>query len=373
MSTATRQEIMAQSARQPVASQSTSIEQSRAVAEVQGALVVAQQRPRDETKALERALSSCRTKEVASVAFYKFPRGGETVQGETIQMAVELARCWGNIDYGIMELERDEVRGHTEMLAFAWDLETNTRSRQAFIVPHRRDTKSGAKPLTDMRDIYENNANNGARRLRECIFRVLPAYFKEATKSQCIATLSSGGEVALPLALADAVKAFEGLGVTRDRIEAKLGPLSKMTAIDLATLRVSHTSIKRREISADEEFPRIGHVDTAQAIRDQSIKPAETLSPDNTTASEGLTDEPQRDAFGLLPVTGEAKPDDAPADERLALAAFLIARFEAVTTRDELDSVAAEFLAETKGWPDEIYAKVKPSMTDAETRVNGNA
>jgi hypothetical protein len=146
----TAAEIMNQRRGEP-ASQATSIEQSRAVAEVQGALVVAQQRPRDETKALAKAMESCRTLEVAQSAFFKFPRGGQTVSGETIHLAVELARCWGNIAYGIMELDRDDIGAKSEMLAFAWDLETNAQSRMTFIVPHLRDKRGGAERLTDMR------------------------------------------------------------------------------------------------------------------------------------------------------------------------------------------------------------------------------
>lgn len=270
--------IMRQSRQEP-ASQATSIEQSRAVAEVQAAVTVAQARPRDESYALKRAIESCRTWEVAEGAFFRFPRGGETVSGESIHLAVELARCWGNIDYGIMELDRDDHNAVSEMLAFAWDLETNTKSRMTFLVPHRRDTRSGPKMLTDMRDIYENNANNGARRLRECIFRVLPPYLKEQAKQACRDTLEKGkGDKTLPVRIADAIGAFEAIGINADRLEAKLGKSTKWSAVDVANLQVSYRSISRQEVSADDEFPRVGVEETLQKARkiaDQSKAQAE--------------------------------------------------------------------------------------------------
>ena len=286
MSNVTPNAIMRQSRQEP-ASQATSIEMSRAVAEVQAAVTVAQARPRDESYALKRAVESCRTWEVAEGAFFRFPRGGETVSGECIHLAVELARCWGNIDYGIMELDRDDTNAVSEMLAFAWDLETNTKSRMTFLVPHRRDTRSGPKMLTDMRDIYENNANNGARRLRECIFRVLPPYLKEQAKQACRETLENGqGDKPLQVRIAEAIGAFEKIGINVDRIEAKLGKSGKWTAVDVANLQVSYRSINRQEVSADDEFPRIGTEETVQKARKIADKVKEQSGPETGRADE---------------------------------------------------------------------------------------
>lgn len=239
-------------------SQATTIEQSRAIAEVQAAVVVAQSHPRDKVKALNEALESCRTKEVAENAFFKFPRAGGSVSGETIHLARELARCWGNIDYKIAELSRDDEGGSSEMMAIAWDLETNARSSLTFIVPHLRDKRGGAERLTDVRDIYENNANMGARRLRECIFAILPKYLVQAASDECRRTLETGNaEVPLSKRVAEALTAFAKLGIDRSRIEGKLGSTSKFTAVDLANLEISYRSIKRGEIMADDEFPRV--------------------------------------------------------------------------------------------------------------------
>lgn len=237
-------------------SQSTSIEQSRAVAEVQAAVVVAQQRPRTEPLALAAVVETCKRRTVAERAFYRFPRGNGHVTGESIHLAREIARCWGNLDYGIRELARDDVRGESEMLAFAWDLQTNTRVTNTFIAPHRRDRKDGGKILTELRDIYENNANLGARRLRECIFAVLPSWLIEEAKRVCDTTLEGDDTKPLAMRIADCIAAFDGIGIIVDQLETKLGRRAQhWTTLDVVQLGVIFRSITRGEVTKDEEFP----------------------------------------------------------------------------------------------------------------------
>jgi len=237
-------------------SQATAVEQARAVAEVQAAVLVAQQVPRDITRAVNDMRQSCSQIGLADRAFYRYPRGGQTVTGESIHLARELARCWGNCDYGIKELRRDDENHYSEMQAWAWDQQTNTRSSQTFIVPHKRDTKKGAQVLSDLRDVYENNANMGARRLREAIFSILPKWYTEDAKTASMAALETGGgDKPLEQRVADAVRTFDGLGVKRARLEARFGPTSKWSAHDLAQLRVIHGSVKQGTVTVEDEFP----------------------------------------------------------------------------------------------------------------------
>jgi hypothetical protein len=358
-----REQIMGQ-ARGESASQATVIEKSRAIAEVQGALIVAQQRPRDETKALATALESCRTKEVAETAFFKFPRGGQTVSGETIHLAVELARCWGNVGYGIVELSRNDRVAESEMMAFAWDLQTNTRSTMGFIVPHKRDKRGGPETLTDMRDIYENNANMGARRLRECIFRVLPPYLKEQAKGACYKTLEGGrDEKPLAVRLTEMVDAFEALGISRERVEAKLGPIARLSATDLAGLKVSYRSIARNEVTADEEFPRVGVEETTRAARAIAGGRAAAERQGTTTgdnpAAEGPADEDRGEAF-----SGADEPD---ARRRVADAIIYATKSQA--TIIDLANLKAARSADIKALPDDMAAEVEGAFDEAQQRL----
>lgn len=260
--------------------QGTAVEQSRAVAEVQAAIVVAQQCPRNITSAIAEMQQVCRRKRLAEKAFYSFPRASSTVSGPTVQLARELARCWGNVQYGLIEMRRDDEYGESEMQAFAWDVEKNSRVSSTFIVPHRRDTSNGTKKLTDMRDIYESNANNGARRVREQIFAVLPGWFVDEAIDTCRQALADGGGVPLPQRIAKAVQVFEGIGVHTDRIETKLGrPSSKWTEHDVAELQILFRSIDRREVTIDEAFPQPRV--TADEITQAAARPARQPQPAN--------------------------------------------------------------------------------------------
>lgn len=236
--------------------QGTAVEQSRAAAEVQASVVVAQQCPRNIQTAVAQMRESCNQMFLAERAFYRYPKGGQTITGASVHLARELARCWGNVQYGLVEMRRDDQYGQSEMQAFAWDVQTNSRNSSTFIVPHRRDTRDGTKPVTDMREIYELNTNNGARRVREAIFAILPPWFVEEAKEICNKTLRDGGGKPLAQRVADAIKAFEAIGITGDRIEARLErPSAKWTEHDVAQLIVIFKSIQRGEVSAEDEFP----------------------------------------------------------------------------------------------------------------------
>lgn len=237
--------------------QATAIEQSRAIAEVQAMCVIAQNCPRNIQAAVTAMRETCAQKGLADRAFFKFPRGGATVSGPSVHLARELARIWGHVNYGISELRRDDEKGESEMLAYAWDCQSNTRNAQIFIVPHKRDKKGGPEKLVDLRDIYESNANQGARRVRESIFAILPPWFVDEAKSICTQTIETDGGSGkpLPTRIADAVSAFEGIGVTQDQLEQKVGrPSAKWTAHDVAQLGITFQSLQRGEVTIGEEF-----------------------------------------------------------------------------------------------------------------------
>lgn len=236
--------------------QGTAIEQSRAAAEVLAAVEVAQRFPRDVQFARNQMIDSCKQKFLAERAFYRFPRAGGTVTGASVHLARELARCWGHIQYGIAELRRDDEFGQSEMQAWAWDVQTNSRVASTFIVPHLRDTRQGPSQLKELRDIYENNANQGSRRLREQIFAILPPWFVEEAKELCQQTLRDGGGVPLAARITTAIERFSGIGVKAKQLEEKIGePSGRWTEFDVAQLGVIFQSIQRGEVRKEEEFP----------------------------------------------------------------------------------------------------------------------
>lgn len=236
--------------------QGTAVEQSRAVAEVQAAVIVAQQCPRSIDAARAAMQASCKQMGLAERAFYRYNRGGRSVSGASVHLARELARCWGNVQYGVVELRRDDFARQSEMQAFAWDVQTNSRTAHTFIVPHQRDKKGGPVELVDLRDIYENNANQAARRLREAIFAILPPWFTEEAIATCHATLEDGGGKPLEDRIRGAIESFAKLDIAQERLERKMGkPAERWNQYDITQLTITYRSVTRGELPADEEFP----------------------------------------------------------------------------------------------------------------------
>lgn len=229
------------------------IEASRAIAEAQGKLVIAKRFPRDEVQAYAKAMEACQRPTMAEKAFYSFPRGGQTVEGPTIRFAEELARCWGNIDYGIKELSQDE--GKSEMQAYAWDLETNAQSIQNFTNPHQREVGKKMQTLTSLRDIYENNANMATRRLRSRILAILPSWFVEDAIAECKKTLAGQNETPLVDRVKKMVVQFAKLGVTQEQIESRLKrKIDTMNADDFVEYIGIYNAIKQGESKIAEWF-----------------------------------------------------------------------------------------------------------------------
>lgn len=193
--------------------------QQRELAEVQGSIAIAKRFPRDERAAMDRILMACTRQSLAESAVYTYSRGGSDVSGPSIRLAEAIAQTWGNLAFGIRELEQRD--GESTVEAFAWDMEHNTRQVKVFQVRHERHTKSGTRRLTDPRDIYELVANQGARRLRACILGVIPGDVVEAAVAQCDATLKTKSEVT-PERIGKLLDAFKGVGVTKAHIEKRV-------------------------------------------------------------------------------------------------------------------------------------------------------
>lgn len=261
-------------------SQATAVEQARAVAEVAAAVRVAQENPRDETRAIARMRQVCGQQALADRAFYSVPRAGGRVEGSTVHLARSLAACWGNVDYGIRELKRDDTAGESEMQAWAWDQESNVRSSRSFVVPHARmvgSAKRGDKRrerLDDLGDIANNNNSVAARAVRETIFTILPVWFTAEAEDLCSQTLNGGGgEKPIAAQVADMLANYEtGFGVTRTQLEAYLAlPTSEWTAQTLGALRVLGGELNRGEKKAEDEFTTANQTTATRGITADDI------------------------------------------------------------------------------------------------------
>jgi hypothetical protein len=211
-----------------------SANESRAISEVQAAVIVAKRFPRDEAAARDKILTSCARPSLAEKAVFSYARGGSDVTGVTIRLAEEAARLWKNIDYGWRTIEQRFDESTIE--AFAVDLENNVRRSTQFTVSHRRHTKKGDFLLTDPRDIYEMQANQAARRVRACILSVIPGDIIEDARDQCEQTMNTNVELT-PDKLKSLVGAFAEIGVTlpmlEKRIQRKLDAIQPAQVVQL--------------------------------------------------------------------------------------------------------------------------------------------
>ncbi len=229
---------------------------SRQAQEVQAAMVIAKKFPRDPFEAFNKIMNACKRITLAKDAIYSYPRGGTTVKGPSIRLAEVLAQQWGNIDFGVIELEQRFQE--STVMAYAWGLETNTRQTKVFSVPHKRYTKSGSYNLTDPRDIYEMVANNGARRLRACILGVIPGDIVDKALDACNETLvSDNSEGPLEDRIRKMVLKFSDIGVSTDMLEIRLGHKLETTTIqEVVNLVGIYKSISDNMAPLEQYFDR---------------------------------------------------------------------------------------------------------------------
>lgn len=246
------------------------IESQRAIAEAQGKLVIAKRFPRNETAAYANIMRACQRKGLAEKAFYRYNRSESSVTGPTIRFAEELARCWGNLDYGIKELSQD--KGKSEMQAYAWDMETNTISTQNFTNPHIRESGKQQVALTSQRDIYEINANMGARRLRARILAILPADVVEAAIEECKKTIAGKSDEPLIDRVRKMASSFEKYGVTQEQIEKRLKrKIDTMNSDDFVEYIGIYNAIKSGESKISEWFDAAPEANEITSALDAAI------------------------------------------------------------------------------------------------------
>jgi hypothetical protein len=284
------------------------IEEQRAIAEAQGKILIAKKFKRDQAAAFQMVMTSCSRRKLAESAMYSYPKGGQVVTGPSIRLAEELARAWGNMEYGIRELSQKE--GLSEMEAYCWDLETNVVSSQKFTVKHERHTKHGVQRLTDPRDIYELTANNAGRRLRARILAVLPPDLVDAAVEECFKTLAGASTEPLEDRVRKMLKAFTAYGVKKEHIEARLGkPLDSILSDEFVELQTIYTSLKDNMSKPSDWF----------GVADATAKPVDTAVSDLNQKVEGKTTKRAPKTVAETPasvsVSNEPSPAANPQDE----------------------------------------------------------
>jgi hypothetical protein len=225
---------------------------ARRVAEVQAAMIIARQFPRDVIAARERILDAFSRPQLAEVAQYEYVKGGTEIRGASIRAMEAIAQLWGHIHMGDEELDRRA--GWTTIRVFAFDGCTGSNSEKTIQVEHLRYTKKGTYKLEDPREIYEHGANMAARRLRKCLETIIPRDVIEAALDQADITLHTKAEVT-PARLAALVERFAEFGVTREQIEARIQRrIDTMSPAQLVRLGKVYNSLKEGMSSVPDWF-----------------------------------------------------------------------------------------------------------------------
>ena len=225
-----------------------------------------------------------------------------------------MTRNWGNCTTGLEVLERKvdgRGIGTSVLRAFAWDLETNAYFSMQFEVKHWRQTQGGGYKLTEDRDIYELEANMGARRKRACMLQMIPGDVTQVAVDKCRMVASQGIVAAMQNKaqradlIAKTVKVFEKMGVIQSDIEDCLSAkMSDWNADHMLRLKEIKNGLDDNVLSIGEIFPRLSGLGGNDKITKEQVEELMKL-----IAETGR----QREISDALKVIGFAKVADVTA------------------------------------------------------------
>lgn len=255
----------------------------RAVAEVQAALVMAAQRPRNMVAVLDKVANAFTRPLLAEAAEYEYARGGSSISGPSIRAAEAIAQMYGNNEYGFREIARSKDEngvGVSEVECFCYDYENNVRQVRSVQVRHWRDRQNKAGyALTDERDIYELTANMAQRRVRACILSVLPGDIIETAMAQAALTLKATADTS-PAKMAEMVTAFANFGVTKEQIETRIQRrLDAIQPAQVVQLKRIYASLRDGMSTAESWFEQ-GAAADAEPKRKSEAKPKPEPKPE---------------------------------------------------------------------------------------------
>lgn len=227
-----------------------SIEVERAIAEARGQMQLAKMFPRDVNAAYAELMDSCKQPAMAQAAFYSVPRGGSRVTGPSIRLAEEIARVYGNFEFGHRELSRGN--GKSEVEVYAWDKQANNRSIRQITVAHVIDTRQGPKPCRDQSEIDALIANKASKQVRGRILALVPKWLEAAAIEQCKKTLAGTSDKPISQRVREMTQAFAKYGVTVQHIEKYLErSLDECTLDDLVELQGVFSALREGAKVAD--------------------------------------------------------------------------------------------------------------------------
>lgn len=226
--------------------------------EIDMQVATAKKYPRDVIGAVKRMESiACMDEETAASCFYTLPRGGKTIQGESVRLAEIAIACYGNLRAGtrVVSVDADSDTPHVVAQAAFHDVENNV---MVTIEKRRRITKKRNKPKPDEDDIQLACDACSSIALRGATFRVIPKSLirRVYLKARAVAV---GDASTLVNKRSQVIEKLQKMGPTLDRILAVV-EVKRIEDVDLERLETLiglGTAIKDGAITVDIAFPEV--------------------------------------------------------------------------------------------------------------------
>ena len=230
---------------------------TREQAEIQAAFIMAINNPRNEAKAFTKIQQACKRPGFAEGALYCYPRGGNKIEGPSVKLAREQARCWGNLRYGWRVTNRDSFS--TTIEGYCLDLEANSRIEQTTTIENKIFRRGQGWITPDERDYREMVSKAGAILVRNSILQILPPDITEesmrAAKETQVKAAKGELEQDHDAATRRLALAFRDLFVTVEMLEENLGHgIDIVTPEELTELRNIYTSIRAGQSKREDHF-----------------------------------------------------------------------------------------------------------------------
>lgn len=331
-------------------------QEAMACKEIEAAIIVARKFPRNEEAAFARVIRSCGRWSFACKVSYSYPRGGQQVEGGSVDLAREVARCWGNLRFGA-DVIYDDGDDRT-VRCWAWDLETNVKEFQdvRFKKLIYRKKEGWKKP--DERDLLELTNRQSAKGVRNCILHVTPPDLKDDAIKAAKQTLAKDAAKDPEESRKRLTVAFSTVGVKVEDLEEYLGhPVRQITPDEIAELRGIWKSI------SDGNSVWAEYVGDKQPPQDPDAAP---VTVDDLLGKSGQTDKPT-EPTSKAPTTPE--PESTPAPPSDGKAEYLAA-LAGVDTLAGADKVRRDWRARFTTSDDSTWAKSQAESRKEEMRGN---
>jgi hypothetical protein len=268
---------------------------AREQAELQAAMILARNNPRNEAEAFLKVSKAFSRIGMADACLYSYPRGGQRIEGPSVKCARELARCWRNIRTGLRFVRLTEDTVHIK--GYAMDVEANTYVETEDEFQRLVQRKAGKETVwvkPDERDLRELVNRRGAILVRNSILHILPSDLVEEAIKTSRATLKADGEGALgkdrKTVVLGIVKGFDALAVTVTMLEKKLGySVDLMNSEDYVMLKGIYQSLVDKESRREDHFDLSGQSSGESAATKAQTKAEEAKAKLQQAAGESAT------------------------------------------------------------------------------------